>query len=905
MYPPLLATKLYIPKPQTNLVHRPRLFKKLDEGLQGGLTLLSAPPGFGKTTLLSDWIERSERPVAWISLNERDNDPVRFVSYLITAIKGTLLMGADLDLGDIPLALLYSQQPNRIEAALTMLINEVAELELPAEPTRHPIVLILDDYHVINEQAVHETVTLLLRYLPAQLHLVITSRADPDLPLPRLRIRGQVTELRAADLRFTSDEAFTFLQETTGLSFSPADVLALEERTEGWIAGLQVAALSMKGREDIPAFIESFTGSNRYILDYLIEEVLERQPAEIQAFLLQTAVLDRLSGPLCDALTGQADGQGTLEDLDRANMFLVHLDDERKWYRYHHLFADFLRAHLAKIQPELVPELHRRAAYWLKENDLPAGAVNHALAAEDFDLAELLIEQVAQETIQGGEWGTLQGWLDGLPEERLRANPRLCLAQAWASLFTASAEGTESWLEAAEAGLPILDQPGLANGAGVKAIHGQIGAIRATIAANMGDREHTIALGKRALALLPEEDLFLRTAIILAMGYAYRYKGDVPAAKESFKKVVSLSQITGNRYQMLDGLCNLANMQMLEGRQLQAQKTIRRATEVTILPNDRPSAIASEVFLIKAVHHYKRNELAEAEEHIGKSLSLNRQQGISELEYAGIFWLSVIRRAQGDLAAAREHMRKAEHLARQTHNWRIIAHVAAGSAHLSLYEGDNEAAAQWAKQVASARGSRPLSLPRIDEFETIVQAQISLALDQPAEAIALLESRLPVAKAAGRLDTVYKMMAFQSVAEDAIGDKERAMAILKKLLPQTAPQGYVRLYLDAGPAMAILLSQLASSGFETDDARHLLFNFEKQDRPSPVETRPALPTPLSARELEVLALIKSGHTNKEIAEELVISIGTVKRHISNMYRKLNVGSRTQALAKAKEFHIFT
>lgn len=905
MYPPLLATKLYIPKPQTNLVHRPRLFKKLDAGLQGSLTLLSAPPGFGKTTLLSDWIDHSDRPIGWISLDERDNDPVRFVSYLITAVKGIRLMGADLDLGHIPLSLLHSQQPNRVEAALTTLINEVAELELPADPARHPIVLVLDDYHVISDQAVHEAVNLLLRYLPAQLHLVIASRAEPDLPLSRLRIRRQVTELRAADLRFTQDEALTFLQETTGLSFSAPDVLALEERTEGWIAGLQVAALSMKGREDISQFIQAFTGSNRTILDYLIEEVLERQPAKRQAFLLQTAVLDRLSGPLCDTLTGQADGQETLEDLDRANLFLVRLDDERRWYRYHYLFAEFLKAHLAKVQPELVPELHQRAAHWLKENGLPAEAVNHALAAEDFDLAESLIEQVARETIQGGEWGTLQGWLDALAKERLRANPRLCLAQAWALLFTASAKGTETWLEAAEAGLPALDQSGLSNVAGVKALHGQIGAIRATIAANMGDRERTIALGQRALALLPEEDLFLRTAIILAMGYAYRYKGDVLAAKESFKQVVSLSQITGNRYQLLDGLCNLANMQMLEGRQLQARKTIERSEEVTILPNGQPSAIAGEVFLIKAVQHYERNELGKAEEHIGKSLSLNRQQGISELEYAGHFWLSVVRRAQGDLATAREHMGKAEYLARQTHNWRMMAHAAAGSAQLSLYEGDSEAASQWAKGVVSARASRPLSLPRIDEFETIVQAQVSLALDQPSEALALLDSRLPVAKAAGRLDTVYKMMAFRSVAEEAIGDRERALTTLKKLLSQTAPQGYIRLYLDAGPAMALLLSQLVARGFEINYARQLLFNYEKLDHPSPVKTRPALPTPLSARELEVLALIRAGHTNREIAEELVISIGTVKRHISNMYRKLNVSSRTQALAKAEEFHIFT
>ena len=426
MSTPILATKLYIPPPRPKVVLRPRLIERLNEGLDRKLTLISAPAGFGKTTLVSEWVAGSERPAAWLSLDEGDNDPTRFLTYLVAALQ-TIAP----DIGEGVLSVLQSPQPPPTESILTALLNEITAVP-------DDFVLVLDDYHVIDARPVDAALTFLLEHLPPQMHLVITTREDPQLPLARLRARGQLTELRAADLRFTPSEAAAFLNEVMGLNLSAEDIAALETRTEGWIAGLQLAALSMRGREDVPGFIRAFAGDNRYIVDYLVEEVLQRQPERVRSFLLQTSILDRLSGPLCDAVTGQEEGNALLEALERGNFFVVPLDDRRHWYRYHHLFADVLHAHLMAEQPDQVPTLHRRASEWYEQHGSAADAIRHALAAEDFERAADLVELAVPAMRRSRQEATLLGWLKALPDELIQCRPVLSVAYAGTLLQAAS-----------------------------------------------------------------------------------------------------------------------------------------------------------------------------------------------------------------------------------------------------------------------------------------------------------------------------------------------------------------------------------------------------------------------------------------------------------------------------------
>ena len=889
----LILTKLYVPRPRANLVPRPRLLERLDEGLEGKLTLVSAPPGFGKTTLLSEWVRHGKWPASWLTLDERDNDPVRFVTYLIAALQTVYQ-----DMGRTAREMLQAQGKPTFEKILTPLINDLAETLSQHD---RPLLLILDDYQLITARPIHQIVSFLLDYLPPQAHLVIASRTDPDLSLGRLRISGQLNELRAADLRFTVSEIGLFFQEALGLHLSAGDIVALQARTEGWVAGLQVAALSMKGRDDVSGFIEAFTGSNRYILEYLIEEVLERQPASEQRFLTRTAILDRLSGPLCDAVLGEqgADSKGqaassllVLERLEAANLFIVPLDDERRWYRYHPLFAEFLQGHLRVTRPDLVPVLHRRAARWLEENGQPAEAVGHALAAEDHERAVRLVESAAREMIMQGEWRTLQGWLDALPEEQVRGRPRLALARAWAFLHSAPANVTEERLQAVE---KLLADEEKFDDDGATTLRGEIGAIRATMASAAGDTGRTIELGRQAVAYLPEDDRFLRTAIIMAMGLAYRYDGDVTAAQERFERVVALGQESGNRYQMLDGLCNVANLQLIQGQPRKAMKTAERALQITESTRGKPPTIAAEVYLINGVLLYERNELEAAGRLIDRAKALSEQASMNELLYAACFWSSMVARGQGDRVEAIKQMQSAGRLVEKMNNRRAMRHVVAGRIRLLLQQGDLAPVSSWMEETETTREEGPPTLAPIREYEEMTLAMAYLATDRAEDALILLNRMRPAASAAGRIDHAYKIMALLTLALDAAGDTPAALKALGQLLPRTAAEGYVRLYVDLGQPMAELLRQAATAGIEPVEARHLLGAFETGQEPEPAPTRPLL----TRREQEVLALIAAGRSNQQIADELVISLGTVKRHISNIYRKLGVRRRTQAVAWAR------
>src|SRR5215210_4727387 len=567
---PLLLTKLSVPSVRASLVPRLRLSERIEEGTERKLTLVSAPAGFGKTTLLSAWTSQmsSGRSVAWLSLDAADNDPARFWRYFVTAVD-QLQPGS----GETALALLGSPQAPPIEAILTTLLNELADLEADA-------VLVLDDYHLIESRAIHEALTYLIGHLPARMHLVISTRADPPLPLARLRVRGEMAELRAADLHFTPEEAAAFLHQVMGLKLSTEEIAELETRTEGWIAGLQMAALAMRDRADVPGFIEGFAGSNRYVLDYLVEEVVNQQPEEVRSFLLETSILGRMCAPLCDTVTGRPGGQATLERLEHDNLFVVPLDVERRWYRYHHLFADVLRERLCNAGVDRLAELHRRASAWFERQDLAQEAIEHALAAADWQRATRLLVRIVPSFVFRGEFHTALAWLNALPDAVVRANTTLHVYYAGILMYTNQWEAAEIRLQDAEwavrAGVPPDE---------ARVIRGQMAAIRAALARISGDLALCVTLSRQALDLLPEPDvvpLKLRATAMMNASRAFLVSGDVTRGNERLVKsvIAPLRGPGGNQYSALASMTNLARLHVLQGRLRQAKATYEETMQV-------------------------------------------------------------------------------------------------------------------------------------------------------------------------------------------------------------------------------------------------------------------------------------------------------------------------------------
>ncbi len=561
----LLTTKFYVPPIRPELVPRPRLIERLNAGLHRKLTLISAAAGFGKTTLVSEWLAGCERPVAWLSLDEEDKDPLRFLAYLIAALQ-TIAP----NLGKGVLSMLQSAPPPPIEAMLTALLNEISTIP-------NNFVLVLDDYHVIDSRPVDQTLAFLVEHQPPQMHLVIATREDPPLPLARLRARDQLTELRAADLRFTPAEAAEFLNRMMGLDLRDADIAALEARTEGWIAGLQLAALSMQGRSDAAGFIQAFTGSHRFVLDYLAGEVLERQPERLRNFLLQTAILERLNGSLCEAVTAEEGGRGMLESLERGNLFVVPLDDQRQWYRYHHLFADVLQAHLMEAQPEQVPSLHQRASAWYEQNGFPPDAIRHALTAEDFERAAGLIELAWAAMDQSYQSSTWLGWVKALPEALIRARPVLSAGYAWALLDGGELEASETWLQEAERWLDTpADQMVVADKEQFRSLPASIATARAYRSLALGDVPGTVKYAQQALELTPEDDQTRYIQATSLLGLAQYSNGDLEAAEHSLadfqtnlRKTGEIQTLTGITFLLADIRVALGRLQE-GGKQLPA-----------------------------------------------------------------------------------------------------------------------------------------------------------------------------------------------------------------------------------------------------------------------------------------------------------------------------------------------
>ena len=867
---PLLATKLYIPLPRSGIVTRPRLIEKVNVGLARKLTLISASAGFGKTTLVSEWIAACERPAAWFSLDKGDSDPTRFLTYLVAALQ-TLAPS----IGEGALGMLQSPQPSSTESILTTLLNEIATVS-------DNFTLVLDDYHVVDAKAVDDALAFLLEHLPKQMHLVIITREDPPLPLARYRVRGELTELRTTDLRFTPPEAAAFLEEM-GLNLSEEDIIALETRTEGWIAGLQLAAISMQG-QDATNFIQSFTGSHRFVLDYLIEEVLQQQPEYIQDFLLRTSILDRLCAPLCDALLldSEISGQETLAYLERTNLFIIPLDNERRWYRYHHLFADLLRQRLHQsASPPTggdgtsVDELHLRASAWYEENGLEIEAFHHAVASNDIKHATRLMEGGGMPLHFRGAVTPVLSWLESLPTRVLDAKPSLWVMYASALSMTGQMSGVEEKLQAAEIALQSAEQDDIARNT-----IGHIAAIRALLAAAQRQIETIITQSQRALEYLHPDNLPVRTATIWKLGLAYQLQGDRAAASRAYTEAISISQASGNTIVNISASIGLGQVQETENQLHLASQTYRRVLQ---LVGDQLQPSACEAHLGLARIFYEWNDTDAAQKYAHKGLQLAQQLENIDRAVAIEVFLARLKLSQGDVASATAILAKAYQSVRQHNFVYQMSEVITTQVITLLKQGNLPEAADLAE-----KHELPVS-----------QAQVYLARGEASAALAVLRPLGKQVEIKSEADKYLKVIILQAVAHHECGKTDEAIQLLEKAMELAEPNGFIRVFVDEGLPMVQLLSEVAAQGIMPDYARKLLAAFEISEPPPSQE----LVDPLSKRELEVLTLIAAGLKNKEIAEQLVISLNTVLYHTKNIYRKLEVNKRTLAIAKAKEINL--
>jgi LuxR family transcriptional regulator, maltose regulon positive regulatory protein len=919
---PILATKLYIPPLRPHVVFRPRLLERLNEGLHRKLTLISAPAGFGKTTLVSAWVAGCDRQVAWLSLDAGENDPTLFLTYLAAALQTIAPT-----IGEGVLGALQSSQPPPPESILTALLNEITTIP-------EQFVLVLDDYHVIDAQTVDAALTYLVEHLPPHMHLVIATREDPQLPLARLRARSHLTELRAADLRFTASEASAFLSQVMGLSLSTEDIAALEDRTEGWIAGLQLAALSMQGHPDVPGFIRAFAGDHRYIVDYLVEEVLQRQPEPVRSFLLQTSILDQLNGPLCDAVTGQEGGNARLEALERGNFFVVPLDDRRHWYRYHHLFAEVLSAHLLAEQPDQVATLHRRASAWYKQHGSVADAIRHALAACDFGRAADLVELAVPAMGRNRQEATVLGWLKALPDELVRARPVLSVNYAGALLLNGELEGVEARLRDAEQWMDTktdMSELALTSSAGMvvvdeeefRGLPGSIAIYRAAIALVLGDVADTMKYARRALDLVPEDDHHWRGSAVGFLGLAYWTSGDLEAAHRSYAECMALVQRAGYLSDAIGCSIALADIRISQGRLREAMSTYERGLQLATEQSKIPLRGAPDMHVGMSVLHLERDDLGAATQHLLRSKELGELAGLPQNRYRWRVAMARIRKAEGDLVGALDLLQEAERLY-MSDFFPNVRPISALRTRVWIAQGRVGEALDWAREQGLSVHD---DLSYLHEFEHITLARMLLAQytsDRAVrflrEAMGLLERLLQAAEAGERTGSMIEILVLQALAHQMQGDIPAALAPLERALSLAEPEGYVRVFVDEGPPMAVLLAKLPERSRKRPRAAStnvplayierllaLLRPERVQEGIFPAAPAPAQPLldPLTERELEVLRLIAAGLSNRAIADRLVLALSTVKSYVNTIYGKLQVESRTQAVARARALHLLS
>jgi len=897
---PILATKLYIPPSRPKVVLRPRLIERLNEGLSLGrkLTLISAPAGFGKTTLVSEWIAGPRdcppqqvcgNSIAWLSLDEADKDPARFISYLVAA-----LQTINQDIGEDLLSALQSPQPVQIETILTTLLNEISTIP-------EHFVLILDDYHAIDSLSVDQSLDFLVEHQPPHMHLVISTREDPQLPLARYRARGQLTELRAADLRFTPGEAAEFLNAVTGLGLPVENIAALETRTEGWIAGLQLAAISMQGHKDAAAFIQSFTGSHRYVMDYLLEEVLNQQSSSIQTFLLRTSILDHMCSSLCDAILpdSPSSGQTNLEYLERANLFVVPLDNERCWYRYHHLFGDLLRKRLAQsLTPDGIAELHVHASQWFESNGLILEAFKHAAAANDFERAERLMESKQMPLHKRGAATAILTWLESLPTSLLDARPALWWKQAALLLVIGQTDGVEEKLKSTEAAIAAATPPEAELDDSTRNLIGKIAVARGTLAQVQGLTETMFVQARRALEYLHPNNLSYRSSATRVLGFAYLFSEDRTAACQAYAEALSLAEAAGDITNSLLASIRLGQMQALANQYHLADETFQRVLQQIgeFSPPNSPV-----VYHALAWIYYDWNDLDTAEQYgeLGLQMAQRYAQVIDRVILCALF-LAYLRLARGDATGAETYVSQAEKAIHQKNHTLRLPDIANAWASIRLFQGNTAAAAQLAQQYDNP----------------ILQARVHIAQGDLSAALALLVPTRQQAEDKGFEEVRLRTLTLQALALHLQGDKDPARQALTEALTLAEPGGFIRLFVDRGEPMRLFIVDFwkwidKQSGDRTHPLRgyleKILAAFATSEGIDGSETNhqnSEMIEPLSQRELEVLQLICQGLSNHEICQRLFLALDTVKGHNRRIFDKLQVHRRTEAIARARELKLF-
>ncbi|MCW2795574.1 LuxR C-terminal-related transcriptional regulator [Nocardioides sp.] len=899
---PLLETKLFAPPRRPGLVSRPRLMARLDRGLAARLMLVSAPAGFGKTTMLSEWLTP---PVgdglspAWLSLDHHDDDPATFWAYVIAALRT-----ASPGVGASSLALLQAARPTSVRALLTTLINELSA-------ATQGVVLLLDDYHVIESPEIHEGIGFLVEHLPPTLHLVLIGRADPPLPLASLRARGDLVEIRATDLRFTADEAAAYLNGAMGLELTAEDVAALEARTEGWIAALQLAALSIEDRPDASGFIAGFAGDDRYVVDYLVDEVLTRQPPQVQDFLLQTSILERMNGPLCEALTGQQGGRATLESLDTKNLFLVPLDDRRRWYRYHHLFADVLQARLLDEHPEQLPVLHRAASEWLAGQGFSTEAIEHAMAGQDFSRAADLVEHELSVLRRDRREAPLRAWLERLPDDVLRVRPVLCNGLAGSRLSTGTMEGVEARLDDAQRWLDLSADDAVASGMVVvndeefRRLPAGVAIHRAGLALGQGDVTATITWARQALETALVDDHLARGAALALGGLAAWASGDLDVAQEAYAACLVEFEPIGHVSDMLGCSIALADIQLARGRLREARLTFDRGLQLASGQDGAVLRGTADMHVGLAGLHCELDDLASARERLTRSTDLGEHASLPQNPYRWRVALARISQAEGDLDAAVTLLDEATRVYVGDFS-PDVRPVPAMLTRAWLAQDRLDEALDWVTRRGLSVTDDPSYLRECEHLTLARVLMAAHARDREAgfldQALDLLQRLGDSAEAGRRSGSVIEIRATQAVAHHQQGDRPAALSALESALRLAEPEGYVRTFVEHGAPMETLLEAAVTQGITPRYARRLLTAFGAAPTPGGAAD---LVDPLSDREREVLRLLASELSGPEIARELVVSLNTVRSHTKSIYAKLGVSSRRTAVRRARELDLLS
>ncbi|QQS48525.1 MAG: helix-turn-helix transcriptional regulator [Acidobacteriota bacterium] len=888
---PVLTTKLTIPPRRSDWIVRLRLLNLMDAGLGRRLTLISAPAGSGKTTLAASWMHClvNRKPAAacvtWLSLDPEDNDPVRFITHFVAALQKVVPAA-----GRAVQAFLKTPHVLDLNHLMTLIVNDLARhLEHPDRDGKRQIVLALDDFHVIQHTGLRSAMAYFLDHLPPHFHLLVVTREKPSFPLPRMRVRREMTEIRSQDLRFTGEETFAFLKRTMGLTLTAEEAGRLEDHTEGWVAGLQLAALSLRGRDEEgsqPAWQMDVTaGGSGEIIDYLAAEVLRRQSVEVREFLCRTSILDRFNADLCEAVTGRSDGREMLSYLERANLFLIPLDDQYQWYRYHHLFADFLRSGLTEQEQQ---KLHVRASRWLEAHDLTPEAIKHALAGHDYDTAVRLIRRGAEEACRVGAYSTLLGWVNALPEKVVRTHSDLLVHKGWILYLRGEIVTGEAYAALAVANQRPDDL----------SIHrGMLLSFRAYLAINRDEPERAVKLAEEALELLNGTESFYRTTALSYLGQAQRLIGDRQAAISTLRQTVALGQRLRHPLPTMEALGYLALLLYQQGELREALNSCEQAARQYLDTHGHPLPVAGLIYVPLGMLYYEINDLERAHYHLTTGISLCQQMGTIYATLAGQRTLIKLLYARGEVDAAWETLSSARELAARSENQRRIRTVTAIRAELQLRQGNTAGASM-------TLASLPDSAAERTEHENLTCARLLLAEGQPRAALELLSQIELIARRHQRFGSLSTVFLLQSIAHQALQAGEAALECMARAVSLAAPEGYRRVFLDEGSAIAGLLS----------DARHVAPSFIDEllasltllptaDRQGGSKPAPDLVERLSKTQHAILTLVADGLHNREIAARLAITEGTTKWHLNQIYGKLSVCSRTQAVARARKLKL--